>query len=64
MEEEIVEKIEYLKVQHRDLDDEISNMMRSGLSDMIAIQRLKKKKLELKDKILKLESMLLPDMLA
>ncbi len=58
------EKLEYLRDQHRDLDDEISSMMRGTMVDQLSIQRLKKKKLELKDKILKMESMLHPDMIA
>ena len=64
MEEEIFEKLDYLKGQHRDLDEEISTMMRVQFGDQLAVQRMKKKKLEIRDKILKLESMLQPDMIA
>jgi len=64
MEEEMIEKIDYLKIQHQRLDDEIDDMVRAPLADMISIQRLKKKKLELRDQIAKLQSMMQPDMIA
>jgi hypothetical protein len=64
MEEELIEKIEYLKSQHKDMDEQINDMIRAPLADMITIQRLKKKKLELKDLIARLESSLQPDMIA
>ncbi len=63
-EEDILEKIQQLRVQHRDLDDAISALMDAGTSDMIQIKRLKKQKLLLKDKIAKLEDELLPDIIA
>ncbi len=64
MEEEIVDKIENLKLQHKELDDQISDICLSPLVDQLAIQRLKKKKLEVKDMIAKLQNMLQPDMIA
>ncbi len=63
-EEDILEKIQQLRVQHRDLDDAISALIDGGTSDMIQIKRLKKQKLLLKDKITKLEDELLPDIIA
>ena len=63
-EDDILEKIQQLRVQHRDLDDAISALMDAGTSDMIQIKRLKKQKLLLKDKIAKLEDELLPDIIA
>ena len=49
---------------HRDLDDAIDALMDTGRADMIRIQRLKKQKLALKDKITKVENALLPDIIA
>lgn len=63
-EDDILEKIQQLRVQHRDLDDAISALLDSGTTDMIQIGRLKKQKLLLKDKIAKLEDELLPDIIA
>ncbi len=63
-EEDILEKIQQLRVQHRDLDDAITALLDSGTSDMIQISRLKKQKLLIKDKIAKLEDELLPDIIA
>ena len=63
-EEDILEKMQQLRVQHRDLDDAISALMDSGTTNMLQIKRLKKQKLLLKDKIAKLEDELLPDIIA
>lgn len=63
-EDDILEKIQQLRVQHRDLDDAIAALLDAGTSDMIQIGRLKKQKLLLKDKIAKLEDELLPDIIA
>ena len=63
-EEDILEKIQELRVQHRDLDDAISALISAGTSNMLQIKRLKKQKLHLKDKISKLEDELLPDIIA
>ncbi len=53
-----------LKTQHRDLDDEINHLVESTPFDQLEVQRLKKSKLALKDQIMKLESNLLPDIIA
>ena len=53
-----------LKAEHRDLDDAISALSQRGVPDMVQIQRLKKRKLSLKDEIIKVESRLLPDIIA
>ncbi len=58
------EKLVELKQEHRDLDQVIETMMRSVPVDFVQIQRLKKRKLTLKDMIQKLESGLLPDIIA
>ena len=50
-----------LKSEHRDLDEIIQEMINSNHPDQFKIQRLKKRKLRLKDTIRRLESLLIPD---
>lgn len=50
--------------EHADLDAAISTLVASGLGDQMLIQRLKKRKLVLKDRIVQLENLLLPDIIA
>jgi hypothetical protein len=64
-EQEIIRrKLEVLIVEHRDLDDAIARISESPPFDQLQIQRLKKRKLLLKDQIARLESKLLPDIIA
>jgi hypothetical protein len=53
-----------LKAEHRDLDDAIHALSQRGVPDMVQIQRLKKRKLVLRDEIMRIESKLLPDIIA
>ncbi len=62
--ENIRQKLARLYSEHRDLDDVIAQITGSGSFDQLQIQRLKKRKLMLKDQILQLESELLPDIIA
>ena len=62
--EELRQHLEELRMAHRDLDDAIDALLDTGRADVIRIQRLKKKKLSLKDKIAKIENALLPDIIA
>jgi hypothetical protein len=57
-------RLEALKTEHRDLDEVISRLHEKAPFDQLQLQRLKKRKLVLKDLILKLESQLLPDIIA
>ena len=57
-------KIKALQVEHSDLDHAIQSLMRETTPDMLRIQRLKKRKLLLKDQIERLNSMILPDIIA
>jgi hypothetical protein len=57
-------RIEALKSEHRDLDDAIARLAENVPFDPLRLQRLKKRKLALKDLIIKLESKLLPDIIA
>lgn len=62
--ETIRQRLEELKLEHRDLDDAISRITETPPFDQIKVQRLKKRKLLLKDEIIKLEDSLLPDIIA
>ncbi len=53
-----------LRQEHRDLDAAITAMVESGRTDTIRIQRMKKRKLALRDRISVLEDQLLPDIIA
>jgi len=57
-------KLEELRTEHRDLDDVIQRLAETSPFNQLQIQRLKKRKLALKDQIIKLESKLLPDIIA
>ncbi len=63
-ENEISEKIQELIIQHRDLDVAIQALIESGKTNMLQVQRLKKQKLSLRDRISRLENELLPDIIA
>lgn len=62
--EQLMERLAQLKAEHRDLDDAITALEQRGLPDMIQIQRLKKRKLQIRDEMMQLESRLLPDIIA
>jgi hypothetical protein len=53
-----------LKQEHRDLDTAIEALENMVTGDQLQIQRLKKRKLFLKDRIIKLEDQLTPDIIA
>jgi hypothetical protein len=57
-------RLEEVKMEHRDLDDAIARVAENPPFDQIKIQRLKKRKLVLKDEISRLEDQLLPDIIA
>lgn len=57
-------QLEELRSEHRDLDDVIQRLAENGPFDQLQMQRLKKRKLLLKDQIALLESKLLPDIIA
>lgn len=62
--EAIKAKLETLRVEHRDLDEVIDRLVATPPFDQLQLQRLKKRKLGLKDQIAKLESRLIPDIIA
>lgn len=60
--DEIRQRLNELRIEHRDLDEVISHLAESPLIDQLRLRRLKKKKLLLKDTIARLESKLIPDL--
>jgi hypothetical protein len=63
-ERELREQLVRLQQEHRDLDAAISALMSSPGSDVIQVQRLKKRKLVLRDRIRAIEDQLTPDIIA
>lgn len=63
-EDAIRERLAAVKEEHGDLDTAISAMQSAGAFDLLQVQRLKKRKLILKDEMSTLEGMLLPDIIA
>jgi len=61
--EAVKAKIAALKTEHRELDEQIATV-EQGAGDGIRLQKMKRRKLALKDQIAKLESQLLPDIIA
>jgi hypothetical protein len=57
----ITQRVAVLKEEHRDLDLAIARLQVDHVADELAIKRLKKRKLLLKDCIGKLELALIPD---
>lgn len=54
--------LDELRVEHRDLDVVIQHLQESQHHDLMRIQRLKQRKLKLKDMITRLESEMIPDL--
>ena len=61
---QIVAQLHQLETEHRDLDDVIERLGDDRPFDQLKLQRLKKRKLALKDEITKLRSQILPDIIA
>ena len=57
-------KLQALLSEHRDLDDVIAQLTGASASDQLQMQRLKKRKLALKDEIARLHALVLPDIIA
>jgi hypothetical protein len=62
--ETLRERLIALRTEHRDLDVVIERLSEQAPFDQLRLSRLKKRKLRLKDEILRLESELLPDIIA
>ncbi|MFB2531264.1 YdcH family protein [Paracoccus sp. p4-l81] len=57
-------QLQMLRREHRDLDEAIGAMAARGMGDQLALVRLKKQKLGLKDRIARIEDQLTPDIIA
>jgi hypothetical protein len=57
-----MQRLRELRIEHRDLDDVICRLSLDIYIDELQLRRLKKRKLLLKDQILRLESELIPDL--
>ena len=57
-------KLQELMQQHRDLDLAILTLEEIGTGDQLQLRRLKKMKLELKDEIHRIETLIIPDIIA
>jgi len=55
-------KLALLRTEHRDLDDVIGRLTEGVYIDQLQLRRLKKRKLQIKDFIARLESRLIPDL--
>ncbi len=62
--DDLQDELAALEREHRGLDEEINRLVATPPVDLLQIQRLKKKKLGLKDQIQKIKSNILPDIIA
>jgi len=62
--EELRRALEEMRTEHRDLDDVIARLTENFPYDQLQLQRLKKRKLRLKDSISRVEDDLNPDIIA
>ena len=63
-ENELRTQLAQLRQEHRDLDVAIEALHNSPGSDLLQVQRLKKRKLHLRDRIIQVEDQLTPDIIA
>lgn len=62
--DEIEQRLEHLRTEHRDLDCAIAALGQLAQADQIQLARMKKQKLRLRDEITMLENSLIPDIIA
>ena len=58
------DRLAQLRSEHRDMDDVIDRLEVAPIIDRLQVQRLKKRKLRLKDEITRLEALVVPDIIA
>jgi hypothetical protein len=56
------QQLEEFRLEHRDLDVAIQALIETGYPDQLRMSRMKKRKLQLKDAIARIESKLIPDL--
>jgi hypothetical protein len=61
---ELLAELERLKQEHRDLDAAIEALLATPGFDRLQVQRLKKRKLQLRDRISRIDDQLFPDIIA
>lgn len=61
---ELLAELERLKQEHRDLDAAIEALLATPGFDRLQVQRLKKRKLQLRDRIARIDDQLFPDIIA
>ena len=62
--DQLIKKLKEFEEEHRDLDQILIQLQEKQTVDFLQIQRLKKRKLILKDKIIELKNKLEPDIIA
>ena len=62
--DQLIEKLQEFEQEHRDLDQILIHLQEKHTVDFLQIQRLKKRKLILKDKIIEIRNKLEPDIIA
>lgn len=62
--EEMQRRLELLRMEHRDFDTAIAALTHAPVTDQLAVARLKKRKLRLRDEISWIEDQLVPDIIA
>ena len=59
---ELQEKLYQLRLEHRDLDDIVERLYEATYVDQLQISRIKRRKLQIKDSITRIESQLIPNL--
>jgi len=59
--DEVKVRLVEMEIEHRDIDTAIDSLNESLTVDALQLQRLKKRKLQLKDQIIQLKMQLIPD---
>lgn len=62
--DDISQRLELLRIEHRDLDAAIIALGDGAVPDQLQLARLKKKKLRLRDEIAWCEDQIIPDIIA
>ena len=62
--QDLAKQLEDLRQEHSELDLSIQTLERKGLGNELQVKRLKKRKLQLKDEIVRIEDFLTPDIIA
>lgn len=62
--EELLAELVKLREEHADLDAAVEALVNARFSDQLQVQRLKKRKLQVKDRIRHIEDLVIPDIIA